>query len=257
MTQPPQPRTCEKTGLRLIRDAGEHAFRVAQPWYGPLSAPERTVRSARRRWGRYDTLGRTLYIASDEETAFAEVLSAFKRQIGAHDPLEKDAAALGLTRDDFLEIVSEDWQESAFMGVGAVPRQWRADRRLYRVGLQSPGWWIDVEHPDSLAAIEELVAEVLERFGVRALTTAVLRGENRIVTTAIARVLRSTTTDDGTTPRGIQFGSKWGGGWCRAVWLPGDEEQWSPGLVSFEGKSILATDEHLVRTSERFRIKVF
>lgn len=257
MTSALSARTCSETGLRLLADAGEQTFRVAKPKYGPLSAPERTARSARRRWGRYDSYGRTLYLASDEETAFAEVLSVFKRQLGAVDPLEKDAAALGLTREEFLEIVAAEWQESSFMGVGAIPRQWRTDRSMFRVDNVGGGVWIDIEHPDSIAAIEPRVESVLARHGIRALTTAVLRGDNRIVTTAIANSLRRITLDDGSVPHGIHFGSKWGGGWCRAVWLPGDEEEWSTDLISLSGEDILATDEHLARASERFRIRVF
>ena len=257
MTSGASARTCSETGLRLLADAGEQTFRVAKPKYGPLSAPERVGRSARRRWGRYDSLGRTLYLASDEETAFAEVLSVFKRRLGTNDPLEKDAAALGLTREEFLEIVAAEWQESAFMGIGAVPRQWRTERRMFRIGAVGSGTWIDVEHPDSIAAIEGRLEDVLARHGVRALTTAVLRGDNRIVTTAVAAILRRITLDDGSVPHGIHLGSKWGGGWCRAVWLPGAEDQWSTDLISLSGEDVLATDEHLIRASERFRIRVF
>ncbi|MCJ1698396.1 RES family NAD+ phosphorylase [Rathayibacter festucae] len=250
-------RTCSETGLRLLPDAGEQTFRVAKPKYGLLSAPLRSGRSARRRWGRYDSYGRTLYLASDEETAFAEVLSVFKRRLGAADPVEKDAAALGLTREEFLEIAAAEWQESSCMGIGAVPRQWRTERRMFRVETAGSGTLIDVEHPDSIAAIEPRVEGVLARHGIRALTTAVLRGDDRIVTTAIALSLRRITVDDGSVPQGIHFGSKWGGGWCRAVWLPGDEDEWSTDLRSLSGEDILATDEHLIRASERFRVRVF
>jgi hypothetical protein len=248
---------CRLTGLRLVPELGERTFRVAKPRYGALSAPERTARNARKRWGRYDSLGRTLYLAHEAETAFAEVLSPFKRQVSTRDPLEADATALGLTRDEFLEAVAAEWQESQFMGIGAVPQQWRADRRLYEITGVGKGWWIDVEHPDSIAVLEEKIEPVLLRQGVKALTTSTLRGENRLITTAIATLTRRIELFDGSQARGVQFGSKYGGGWCRAAWLPGEGETWTADFVALAGDPLLLTDERLARASERLRIKVF
>nr|WP_161805522.1 RES domain-containing protein [Frigoribacterium sp. RIT-PI-h] len=228
-----------------------------KPKFGPLSAPERTIRTARKRWGRYDSGGKTLYLAREAETAFAEVLSPFKRQLASTDPLEKDAAELGLTRSDFLEIVSAEWNEEQFMGMGAVPQQWRVDRCIYQVNGEGDGWWIDVEHPDSLAVLEEQLEPVLIRQGIKSLTTAVLRGENRIVTTAIGAHLRHLPVLGGSPARGLQFGSKHGGGWCRAAWLPGPDDSWTADFIATSGEPILVTNEHLARASERFRIKVF
>jgi len=249
--------TCTATGLRLVPELGETTYRIAKPRYGALSAPERTARSARKRWGRYDSLGRTLYLAREAESAFAEVLSPFKRQLGALDPLESDAAALGLTRSELLELVAEEWGEAQFMGMGAVPQQWRVDRCVYEVIGQGDGWWIDVEHPDSLSVLEATIEPTLIRQGVRSLTTAVLRGENRIVTTAVGMHLRGIELFDGSVARGLQFGSKHGGGWCRAAWMPGAADSWSADFIATSGEPLLVTDEHLARASERFRIKVF
>jgi len=103
------------------------------------------------------------------------------------------------------------------MGMGAVPQQWRVDRCVYEVIGQGDGWWIDVEHPDSLSVLEATIEPTLIRQGVRSLTTAVLRGENRIVTTAVGMHLRGIELFDGSVAHGLQFGSKHGGGWCRAA----------------------------------------
>lgn len=250
-------RTCSTTGLRLVPELGETTFRIAKPKFGALSAPERTIRTARKRWGRYDSLGHTLYLAREAETAFAEVLSPFKRQLAAIDPLEKDAADLGMTRSEFLEDVSAEWDEKQFMGMGAVPQQWRVDRCIYQVNGEGDGWWIDIEHPDSLSALEGALAPVLIRQGVKSLTTATLRGENRIVTTAIGEHLRRIRLDDGSAARGLQFGSKHGGGWCRAAWMPGASDSWTTDFIATSGEPLLVTNEHLARACERFRIKVF
>jgi hypothetical protein len=249
-------RRCAKTGLQLIPEGGERTFRVAKPKYGALSAPLREASSNFERWGRFDSLGSTLYVANDEETSYAEVLAPFKRQIGIADPLEGDAAAVGLKREEFLEIIAQEWQEANFMGVGAIPRQWRTDRLMYQVYGQGDGWYIDVEHPDTLSVLEEQLHDVLASEGVKTLTTAVLRGENRRITTAVGGLLRLCELDVGKA-KGIEFGSKFGGGWCRAIWVPAEGQDWTVDIVALSGEPILVIDEHLARASERFRIRVF
>jgi hypothetical protein len=241
-----------------VPERSERSVRIAKPKYGAISAPERPVRparSARSQWGRYDSPGRTLYVASDLETAFAEVLSPFKRQLGATDPLEADAAALGITRAELLEIISAEWTERGFMGMGAIPRQWRTDRSIFQLFGQGDGWYIDVEHPDSIAAIEVALEGMLAKREVSSLTTAILRGPDRDVTTRIGRFLRRVDIDSGAPAKGIQFGSKFGGGWCRAIWLPDDDSVLD--LVALSGEPILVSNEALARASERFRIRVF
>jgi hypothetical protein len=256
MTTAASERRCTRTGLHLLRVAGDSTFRVAKPRYGALSAPPRTGGADSATWGRFDSPGRTLYVARDRTTAFAEVLSPFKQQLGNVNPLEADAAALGLSLDEFLEQVASDWQEQSFMGVGAVPKLWRDVRSMYQVSATGAGWWIDVEHPDSLAALEQLVSNTLIDAGIKALTTAVLRSENRAVTTAVGTALRTLPLDDGQPARGLQFGSKLGGGWCRAIWLP-DDDAAPADLVALSGEAILITDDDLSIAATRFDIRVF
>lgn len=261
-------RRCAKTGLQLVAEAGEQTFRITKPIYGPLSAPTRSLpqEDDNDPHGRYDASpGRTLYVAQLLDTAFAEVLSPFKRELGAVDPIAKDAAALGMTRDEYLESVQADWDERGFMKMGAIPKKWRDDRSIYNVygpvaNLygESAGWYIDVEHPDTIGVLERELEHVLAAQGISQLTTAVLRGENRIVTTLIGTHLYRTELDDGTLARGIQFGSKFGGGWCRAIWIPEDDDDtWFVDLIATSGEPILVNDAALRTAAERFRIKVF
>ncbi|MBN9629392.1 MAG: RES domain-containing protein, partial [Actinobacteria bacterium] len=124
-------RTCAKTGLRLLAVEGDRMFRVAPTRYDPISAPERADGVSRDKWGRFDSPGFTLYAAQTRETAYAEVLAQFKRQLGAEDPLAADALAIGMSRDEFLEAIADEWAASSCMGVGAVPASWRHDRGRY------------------------------------------------------------------------------------------------------------------------------
>ena len=75
--------------------------------YGPLNPPVRgPVGSEVSSWSRYDTYdGRTIYTASTSGCAFDEVLAGFRRRLGAHDSLARDAAAVGLSVPEFLRAV--------------------------------------------------------------------------------------------------------------------------------------------------------
>ncbi len=231
-------------------------FRVAIDRYGALSAIERIKSEDRADWGRFDSPGFTIYTAQERETAYAEVLAQFKRQLGTADPLEADAAALGMTRNEFLEEVAAQWAEQSFMGLGAAPASWRHDRGIYEVYAQPGGWWIDIDHPDTIALLEESLESLLIVERVKTLTTSVLTGDNRRITTAIGELLRQCVLDDGSQARGLQFRSKFGGAWCRAIWLPGEDDG-EADLVALSPDRILLSDEHLARASERFRIRVF
>lgn len=199
-------------------------------------------------------LGETFYLAETREGAYAEVLAPFKRANGSTDPLAKDAAALGMTLEEFVEEVARDWADRDFMGLGAVPAGWRYDRGMFRVEMIGSAELVHIEHPDSIAAIELLMGEELAHLGVSHLTTATLRSENRAVTTAIATALRAQLLDSGALPRGIHFGSKHGAAWCNAYWIdtltPGD-------LLPLSPEPVLVTDEALKTVADRFRIRVF
>lgn len=198
-----QARTCATTGLRLVSFPGTHGYHVAKTAYPALSAASRDAASPRSEWGRYDVLGETFYLAETREGAYAEVLAPFKRANGSTDPLAKDAAALGMTLEEFVEEVARDWADRDFMGLGAVPAGWRYDRGMFRVEMIGSAELVHIEHPDSIAAIELLMGEELAHLGVSHLTTATLRSENRAVTTAIATALRAQLLDSGALPEGF------------------------------------------------------
>lgn len=256
MSAPAVSRRCTTTGLRLVSDQEGRYYRIAKTTYGPTSAPVRAEGDAAT-WNRFDSPGATLYVAAEQETAFAEVLSPFKRQLGDDDPLQADADAVGMTREEFIEEVASQWREQDFQGVGAIPGEWRLERDIFQLEIAGGGWLIDVEHPDSLAALERRLEPALARLGVGSLTTAVLRGDDRRVTTLIGTALRRIVLDDDSVALGIEYGSKFGGGLCRALWLPDEDDDWRLDLILFSGEPIRATDEHMARACERFRIKVF
>lgn len=168
------PRTCTRTGLRLLPCSGDVGHRIAKRNYPPVSAPTRSSAEEdgpveRSSWGRYDATGtETLYTAGERAGAFAEVLATFKVPLGTGSALEVDARALGLTLEEFLADVADDWEERTFMQTGTLPRCWRDDRTALRL-----------RHPDRTTELAVLSSEAIElhdpdfrtvtrRFGLRA-----------------------------------------------------------------------------------------
>jgi hypothetical protein len=246
-------RTCTTTGLRLIPVTDAVGFHIARKTFAQPSAPWRSPDVHRQEWGRYDTLGRTYYLAGSAECAFAEVLAHLKRANGSEDPLAPIAAALDLTLEEAIQAIAEEWREDDFRGVGALPPSWCELRRMYRARITGGGWLIDIEHPDSIAALQGSPESGTVRFlasqGIPALTTGVLRSDNRFVTTILAEDIRHASLDDGTSARGIHFGSKHGGSWCRAIWLS-DDGAADPGIELVEAADI-AADDAAMRTVTR------
>lgn len=254
--------TCAATGLRLIPLDSAWGYHVGKPAYPQPSAAVRTADVHRQEWGRFDILGQTFYVAENEETAYAEVLAGFKLPNGADDPLQAIADMYGVPRETAIEWIADDWQlvEKDFRGIGALPESWRHARRMYGIEMTGPGWLVDIQHPDSISAVENagdgVFARRLSRQGVSSLTVSTLTSENRTVTTHIADVVRNAVLEDATPPRGIHFGSKHGGAWCRALWLPEGAEPPLRGVRAVTETEISLFDESLERVADRFRITI-
>lgn len=257
-----QAHTCPVSGLRLIPFGPSTGFHVGKAKYRQPSAAARTADVHRQDWGRFDILGETFYVAEDVETAYAEVLAVFKLPNGASDPLQEIADMLGVDRLKAVAWIAEDWAriETDFYGLGGIPASWREERRVFEVTMSAPGWLVDVQHPATISALEAaengVVARWLGRQGIPALTLSTLTSENRPVTTMLAEVVRTTELEDGTTPRGVQFPSKHGGGWCRALWRPEGTQEPLTGVSIARESEIATSDAALVAVTDRFRITI-
>lgn len=247
-------------GLRLREAHRTTGFHIGKKKYEPVSAPERsTSASPRRYWGRFDVPGQTFYTAESAECAFGEVLAPFRRSIDGRDPLAADAEALGIPLEDFLEDVAREWEESSFMGMGVIPKSWREDRQLYTLETRIGGWLVDIEHPDSMGALERECGAELIDLGVATLTVGVLRGDDREVTTLVAERLAARVSVADEAPIGVHFGSKHGYGWCQGYWLRNfPDESLERGALHVErSDSISAWDRPLISVARRFGIRFF
>jgi hypothetical protein len=251
-------RQCIGTGVWLVDDF-RVGYRVATKTYGPMNPLPRLAGDDPGLWNRYDTPGSTVYLADTEEIAFAEMLSSFALKLGQTHPLQKDADFFGISLDEYMAGLAGEWDGQQNMQPGCLPRHWRDRRLIYRLGLLAPGWWVDVEHPDSIAAISGAVGQQLrECVGLERLTLGTLHGENRTATTLIATWLRGLTLDDGTEPVGIRFRSKHGGGYSWAYWLRrADSGLAGDPMTADGGTAIERNRPALVTVTNRFRIKIW
>ncbi|MBX9244662.1 RES domain-containing protein [Actinotalea ferrariae] len=207
-------------------------------------------------WSRWDTPGRTLYVGETIRSAYAEVLQHFRRP-RAGDPVAQLAELLGMTPEEYLAAVDQEQAPLGCMPRGQFPAGWRHDRALYRVRLPRGGWWIDVEHGDSLTALDS--APGLSQVGfTEPLTRAHVLGDERRITVALAEHMRSLRLFDGSEALGVTWNSKLGYGKNWAFWMrrlddglePAADD---PALVG-HGAEIDAHDPDLTYVADRFGI---
>lgn len=218
-------RTCTDTGLRLVAAGGETAFRVAKDRHGALSVrpnshvgplPLGTDPSVGDRRGRFDTVGSTVYLADARRCAYAEVLIGFRQKRAA---IAKVAESIGWDVEEYIGHVIADARANGVGAPWAVSVDWQMERSIYQIRLPRNGWWVHIDHADTLAALESL-APAAPGLAARLqlLTAGDPTGEDRALTTLLAHVIREQTLDDGSQPLGIAYASKTLMGRCWAYW---------------------------------------
>lgn len=228
-------RRCASTGLRLIPAAGEIAFRVAKDRYGALSVRKNSLvgpmpigsGAASDPRGRYDSIGSTVYLADSRQCAYAEVLLGFRQQRAA---VAKAAESVGWTVEDYITSVRAQARTNGVDVPWAISVDWQMDRSIYEIRLPRQGWWVQIDDPDTLRALERLTPTTVgmtER--LQLLTSGSLSGEDRALTTLLAHTIRGSTLDDGSEALGINYPSKTLSGRCWAYWDRRADEGLSPG----------------------------
>lgn len=211
-------RTCSVTGLGLLGAASDHdVLRVAKDRSGALTGyPNEHVgqlpSSMPEKRGRFDTLGSTLYFADSRTCAYAEVLTGFRKKRDAVARAVANAGYTGAQVDEFIDTVIEQAHENGRNPPWAIPVAWQMDRSIYEVRLPSQGWWVVIDHPDTLQALAALAPQLGLVF------SGDIEGEDRALTTSIAQEIRDAMLDDGSYALGIHFRSKTRMGRCWAYW---------------------------------------
>lgn len=218
----PQPRTCEATGLRLVPAVAQQAYRIQKPSWGAMNPPVRAGElTSVGDWGRWDAAGhRTIYAASAKRYAYQEVLAYLTpAQSLQHTAMSEVFDDVDEHAGSVLEAIAKEWEGK--LRPNEIARQWRDERLVYELSLPPSGWFIDIGHGDSLAALNSGAGPIAGLVApTRLLTLDDLVGTDRTLTCAIATLLHQVVLDDGWQPHGVFFRSKWGvDGECWAVWL--------------------------------------
>lgn len=279
MTDAAQVQTCSRTGLRLRWAEPTTGYRIAKTSFGATSAPPRAAEPSHvaavnlfsevassgllpasdpAAWNRWDNLGTTVYYGDSPRAAFGETLQVFQRPIGAADPFLKTLTFFdGIeTLDELMSIIGAEWPEHSFLKSGTLPRSWRDARNLFTLDGATGGWWVDVEHADSIAAIEKNVGPELADLGVGPnLTRSHLLGPDRLVTITIAMWLTRQVLEDGNLPLGVVYGSARGQGTNYAYWDRGDDLFGPP--VERDAQPIRENDPDLCATAKNYGLRVY
>ncbi|NUL49018.1 hypothetical protein F7P69_28005 [Cellulosimicrobium funkei] len=258
-------RTCTTTGFRLVAAGGQTAYRVAKDRYGALSArrnelvgppPAGSPPGAGDSRGRYDTIGSTLYLADSRRCAYAEVLNGFRAE---RAQIARTAQSIGMTVDEYIEAVIADAEANGLAVPWAVSVDWQLERSIYEIRLPRQGWWVRIDHPDTLKALEDLASATAGAMGQVAMLTATeVTGPNRDLTTLLAHLIRQQTLDDGHEPLGIVYPSRTLTGTCRAYWDRRADESLPPGrndLVQLTSGNV-GPDPVFAETAGHYRLPI-
>ena len=207
-------------------------FRIARESYGALAPRPRETADDPAQWSRYDTVGRTIYATDNQLTAYMELLAPYRTIVGRERrALQPLADFMGVELDDLWDDIVSEWEQAGNMKASWLPRSFREGRAMFTLEFPT-GWWIDITATETITALHELFENswpTSDGAVEKPLTVSDLTGEDRILTTAIAEMLRENVTlDDGTLPLGLEFMSKHGHptgstGRCWAYWMRGPD----------------------------------
>jgi hypothetical protein len=237
------------------------AFRVAKDRYGALSVransvigplPPGTDPAVGDSRGRFDTVGSTIYLAESRQCAYAEVLLGFRK---SRANIAELAEYIGWDVDEYIAQVQDEARRNGVDVPWAISVDWQMERSIYQIRLPRTGWWVQIDHADTLAALEAMtptMSGLVDR--IRLLTGGDVMGEDRALTTILAHTVREQTLDDGTEPLGISYPSKTLMGRCWAYWdrrvdlglPPGANDLWQ---IAAEN---VGPDPELISVAERY-----
>lgn len=212
----PVGRRCSATNLYVVPAAGEHGYRVTKDrgergvlqgypnkWVGPLPPG---VEADKR--GRFDSVGSTVYFAASPECAFAETLTGFRKELLKIAPLAELVGAA--SAEEYAARIVAEAKGNDVDEPWAISGEWQMARSIYRVQMPAEGWWVQIDHPDTINALGSQLATLLARAAVHQgpITSAEVEGPNRDLTTLVAEHVRGLVLDTGHEPLGISFRSK-------------------------------------------------
>lgn len=199
---PAEPRQIEAPGTLWRVERATMALRFSR--ISPVDAESDSAGN------RFDVSGGgVLYAATDPRGAYAETIAQFR------------PSALARELDD---VGLEDGR----VPYGAVPREWRASRRLRSLQLVDPRPFIDIDASATHSFLTREARDILRALGIGNLDIGLVRGPSRALTRAIARWVYTRVDGGQGVYSGIRYGSRIGSHECWAI---------------FDGTTALVTSE--------------
>ncbi|QHK18532.1 RES domain-containing protein [Pseudarthrobacter psychrotolerans] len=252
------PRICGTTGLALV-PGPVSGHRIATVTYGALNPEKRQDGEPRDDWSRWDTPGRTIYIADTLETAFRECLAWARMKPSHKKKLGKLAALWGITPEEVMKEIQADFDRLGHMQPGHLPFSWRDERLKHVIDVpENAGMWVDMEDQATLDALSLGPAADIKPFtGLEAVDRAAAFSNDRNVTTRIAEWLRGVTLDDGSELAGVRFKSRVGNGICWAYWMRRTDLGLTEVAEAASGEEISPRESALATVTEAWEIRVW
>ena len=158
------------------------------------------------------------YFGHDEWADFAHEVKSLESALAVRSQVlsafeAADAEAAGYELSEWVELVTAQAIANELDPPWAISCDWQMARSIYEVYLPEDGWWVRVDHSDTLNALVDQYPHRDLRTNPL-LTLADLEGEDRTLTTVLAEHIRNLLLDDGSEALGINFPSKTGYGRC-------------------------------------------
>ncbi|WP_435218284.1 RES family NAD+ phosphorylase [Streptomyces sp. bgisy034] len=213
-------------GVRLVTAPEHGVWRLGKAkkplTYNTIEASETDLLSGNR-WSLV-SYG-TLYCASEIEGCFAEALEPFR------------------VHPELRAVIQDDWHEPYFMPPGTLPLDWRTRHSLVRVQPDKKARFLDVNHDETLTALDRHLRPTLKELRIRALTDDHIQGPDRRLTRRIAAwAITQRTPHQARLIQGIAYRSRFASRQCWAIFSDCDLEyvETQPIWPESEGLSTVA-----------------
>lgn len=252
--------TIDVDGQPSLLRAPLNGYRIATESYGPMSPLSRGYyfRDDVGSWNRFDTPGRTIYVARTRRGAFTECLYDRRLDHQSRSAIAFMADAFDESWEDAFARYADEQLALGHPAPGTLPATWRESRKVYELSSASELVWFDLSTDHSLAFIDRVFGEEIYRTcNVASIDASHLMGDNRVLTTLVATRLRSLRLQDGGYADGIRFSSRHGIGQCWAFWMRRiDDGLDNEPISASDGASFSAKDLDLNAVAKRFDIQI-
>lgn len=151
--------TTDIEGQPSLLRAPLDGYRIATESYGPLSPLPRGYyfREDVGSWNRFDTPGRTIYVARTRRGAFTECLYDRRLDHRSRSAITFMADAFGESWEEAFARYTDEQLSLSHSAPGTLPASWRESRKVYELHSAGDLVWFDLTTDHSLAYIDQVL----------------------------------------------------------------------------------------------------